>query len=102
MNETSCNHIIGIRYDYDNTDLIDVESLVKSVKEEHDMYSYCVENKLYHLDFKHNPPHKIDDYFDRRNSLFHRFNFCPYCGEKLNWKRLRILAIDRYKTLCEV
>lgn len=33
---------------------------------------------------------KIKNYFDKRkNTNFNRFNYCPYCGKKIDWKELK-------------
>ena len=51
------------------------------------------ENEFYeehsHYDY-FGKPYKLEDYFDRRKSTnFTLFDYCPYCGEKINWKELK-------------
>jgi len=29
------------------------------------------------------------DYIDKRKSMSIMFNFCPNCGKKINWRKLR-------------
>lgn len=32
----------------------------------------------------------LEDYVDRRKSTnITRFEYCPYCGEKINWKSIK-------------
>lgn len=27
--------------------------------------------------------------FDKRKGYFHFFSYCPYCGDKINWTKIR-------------
>ena len=80
--------IIGEWIGYDHTELVTFEELISNVKINNDsslISFYC------HL--KLAQPLKLSDYFDRRKSRnLNHFNYCPYCGEKIDWKQLKIGA----------
>lgn len=57
---------IGIWYDYDYDKVI-------TFKELNELHKVAV--------------YKLEDYYDRRKSTnLLRFNYCPTCGAKINWK----------------
>jgi len=31
---------------------------------------------------------------DRRRNMMHHFNYCPSCGKKINWKKIKELSSD--------
>ena len=69
------NHecVIGIRYDYDNTDLVTLEDLKRHI-------NYPFRNTAWSL----------KDYCDKRkNTDLTRFDYCPYCGKKIEWKKIK-------------
>ena len=69
MSEHKC--VIGMYFEYDDTQLVTVDEL-KALAEETLFYRYS---------FK--------DYCDRRKSTnLTRFEFCPYCGKKIDWKKI--------------
>lgn len=83
--ETKCNHLLGILNSFNQTD-------------ENNLYLNSYVEKLYQLSetsielAKHNmarAPIFPKSYIDKRKGFATLFNYCPYCGEKLNWKKLR-------------
>jgi len=34
------------------------------------------------------------DFFDKEKNMINRFHYCPYCGEKINWKAIKIRCLD--------
>lgn len=72
-----CEHYIGIWIDFEDTGLVTNDGLRTNVKYE----NACVKPE-YRVD--------IDDYYDRRKNVnLIRFNYCPKCGEKLDWRKLK-------------
>lgn len=70
MSEHEC--IIGMYFDFDDTQLVTVSELKELIEE-------C----LYHR-------YSFEDYCDRRKSTnLTRFEFCPYCGKKIDWKKIK-------------
>ena len=87
MNEHKC--IIGEWLDYENTKLVTFEELITEVKDNNKTYRYAIEEYGFSLIQQL----KLSDYFDRRKSTnLNHFNYCPYCGEKIDWKKLKIGA----------
>lgn len=95
-----CEHVIGIIYDYDDAISVTYDFIIKQYEEN-------LNTALY---FKNNPRHDVcgglylqgamrriettkpSKMFDKRNNMMKRFDFCPECGEKIDWKALRMLA----------
>ena len=69
MNEHECT--IGVYYDYGNTQLVTVGELKGLIEDWPCFYSF-------------------KDYCDKRKSTnLTRFEFCPYCGKKIDWKKIK-------------
>lgn len=62
-------HIIALFYDYDNTKMVNLKELEKEEK-----------STVYTMSM----------WLDRRygTNLF-RFNYCPICGKKIDWNKLK-------------
>lgn len=61
--------------DYEWNELFTIKDLIKASKES--MYT-------------------IKDYTDRRKSTnITRFEYCPFCGEKINWKTIYLISKDK-------
>lgn len=80
MTEHECT--IGIYDNYGDTNTITFEEL---------KYLHMTDVKHYNENplwtFK---PHKFQDYFDeRRVTNLIRFNYCPYCGKKIDQNELK-------------
>lgn len=88
MNEHEC--IIGLWHEYSNTHLITISELLKDIQNEYEAYDYLC--RLYSecgID-KPETPYALKDYCDRRKSTnLTRFEFCPYCGKKIDWKKIK-------------
>lgn len=82
MKEHEC--IIGVLLDYENTDLITFRELKQRAEQRSEIFKnggyVCSVAGVYDL----------DDYLDKRkNTNIVRFNYCPICGEKIDWKGLK-------------
>lgn len=89
MSEHEC--IIGMYYyDYEDIRLATVNELLKEIQDRYKLYEHLC--KLYDecdLD-KLETPYTLKDYCDRRRSTdLIRFEFCPYCGKKIDWKKIK-------------
>ena len=77
---TDCDHIIGFIHDYDNSDIVTLDDLKQHVADAKYRYDHFFCNKYFTL----------SDYTDKRVSTdMTRFNYCPMCGEKIDWKLLK-------------
>lgn len=88
-----CEHLIGIRHDYENTDAVTFAELKKHIASEKRLAELKKDDEWWQsLLCKYT----LEDYCDRRKTtnLF-RFNYCPNCGEKINWKEMRSNSNER-------
>ena len=84
--ENKCEHIIGMLNDYDNTYNITLKQLKHYIKQEQEQYEYEIKN---YPDVARKP-FNLSDYMDRRKSTnLTRYNFCPICGRKIDWKNIK-------------
>lgn len=75
--------LIGIYYNYEDTKLVTFDDLVREARESERLGTSA---------------YTLKDYLDKRkNTNFHRFLYCPECGEKIDWNELKG---QRYE-LCE-
>ncbi len=77
---------IGMQYDYDNTYLTTLANLkvhIKSAREFAEIAGKWFPPSLLHS-------FTLDDYCDKRKSTdLTRFNYCPLCGKKIDWKAIK-------------
>ncbi len=71
-----CEHIIGIYSNELNIFLVTIDELKSIIDWENRFFQY--KDKL-----------KINDFLDCRKTNLHRFDYCPLCGEKIDWKIMR-------------
>ena len=75
-----CEHIIGIVYHYDATGLVTLDELKE----------YIEANRYAYDQFWTQNYYTLSDYCDKRKSTdMTRFNYCPKCGEKIDWKAIK-------------
>lgn len=78
---------IGIQYDYDNTDLVTLAALKEYIESEKRLAESHKDSEWWQsLCSKYT----LADYCDRRKSTdLTRFNYCPVCGKKIDWKAIK-------------
>ena len=93
MSEHEC--IIGLWHEYDNTKLVTANVLLELIQDTKELYNYyCNLYTKYGLD-KPQTPYTLKDYCDRRKSTnFERFEFCPCCGKKIDWKKIKNKEVE--------
>ena len=81
---------IGITHDYDNTTTVTLSELKLHIKGKKEL-KQAFENDIAFAGYNHGiKVWSLADYCDRRKSTdLTRFEFCPYCGKKIDWKALR-------------
>ena len=82
-----CKHIIGIWYAYESTDIITLDDLKMKISDIKSMNEFKKErhyDKLFGLEKEYT----LEDYFNKKKNCgnFNLFNYCPYCGEKIELK----------------
>ena len=82
-----CKHIIGIWYDYESTDIITLDDLKMRMSDIKSMNEYKKQNN-YDKVFGLQKEYTLEDYFNKKKNCesFSLFNYCPYCGEKIELK----------------
>ena len=84
MKKKKCNHFIGIWYDYDNTDIINIDGLKENIKDIKNLNEYRKENG-YDKVMGLSTEYTLEDYFNKNKNCdnFDLFNYCPFCGEEI-------------------
>ena len=78
-NIEKCECWIGVRYDYENTDLVTLADLKEHIETMKRLPSYF-----------HKKPYELADYCDKRKSTdLTQFNYCPICGKKIDWNAIK-------------
>lgn len=82
----TCDHIIGVYYDYEDSKLISFADLKDIV-----LQQLTMQENLLELGVSYSiSTYTLADYFDLRKTVnMYRFNYCPFCGEKIDWKGLK-------------
>lgn len=76
-----CEHVIGMVYDYDDTRLVTLCELEKHIAHNNRIYTSFLSSRI---------PYKLSDYTDKRKTTdLSRFEYCPICGEKIDWKAMK-------------
>lgn len=84
-----CDHIIGLLYANDYTRLVTYQKLQEQIDYHKEYNQYISEN------FENDSSLKVkeydwNDYADKRKSTnIIRFDYCPFCGEKISWKTFK-------------
>ena len=85
MDDHEC--VIGLLYQNDNIDLCNLSSLKEHIQERKE---FNVEAKKYNMPYLVMTEWTLRDYADKRISTdLTRFDFCPYCGKKIDWKEIK-------------
>ena len=72
--------VIGLIHDYDDTRIVTLEELKEHIQWEK-------ESRSPYFNWK---THELSDYCDKRkNTDLTRFEFCPMCGKKIDWKAIK-------------
>ena len=83
-NIEKCECVIGIKHDYEDTRLVTLKQLKDEIEwlqsRKKSFAEYGINTKIYTL----------VDYCDKRRSTdLTRFNYCPICGKKIDWKAIK-------------
>lgn len=83
--------IIGIYCDCEGYRLVTLHSLIKILVQEIEVLeSFNERDRCIYGEIIHRRKYYLNDYLDRRkNTNLSRFNYCPVCGEKIDWKGMR-------------
>lgn len=86
----NCKCYIGIINDYDNTSLTTIDGLKLHIKESLEL-KHAFETDPLYVGYKHGiNGWTLADYCDKRkNTDLTRFEYCPMCGRKIDWKSIK-------------
>lgn len=80
---------IGILNHYEYYDLVTAEDIKITIKAR-TRYNAEIRNEYGEIACLLKSEWDESDYFDRRKSTdLTRFNFCPYCGNRIDWRKLK-------------
>ena len=87
-NEHEC--IIGLYYWHaDDVELITLPKLKKNIVNDKRLYEEIKYDPVYALIYHGMRHYTLKDYADKRKSTnLHRFEYCPVCGKKIDWKKI--------------
>lgn len=92
MVKPMANHecVIGLVRRNDDSELVTVEELKEHIAKRIEYNRYLTEAGLSHCHWLRYKEWSLKDYCDRRKSTdLTRFDFCPMCGKKIDWKRIK-------------
>ena len=79
-------HIIGLLNMGDYSELVTLEDLKKHIKDEIEICQSIYQPILSLM----RKPYTLKDYCDKRKSTdLERFDYCPFCGGKIDWKKIK-------------
>ena len=82
--------IIGILYDYGNTDTVTASGLRRWLSDRIECHQNALNDPVwnkYSDQFK--TPYSLKNYVDKRcRTNLARFTYCPVCGKRIDWKSL--------------
>jgi hypothetical protein len=83
--------LIGIINDYDNTSMVTLDGLKCHIKDRLELKEAFEKDALY-KGYNHGiKGWTLADYCDRRKSTdLSRFEYCPHCGKKIDWKAMKV------------
>ena len=82
-NIEKCECFIGIIHNYDDTRLVTLEQLKYEIEWLQSRKESLKEYGIYKI-------YSLSDYCDKRKSTdLTRFNYCPICGKKIDWKAIK-------------
>ncbi len=87
----NCNCYIGIINDYDDAGMTTLDGLKSHIKESLYLKQVFETDPLY-VGYEHGiKGWTLADYCDKRkNTDLTRFEYCPMCGRKIDWKAIKI------------
>ena len=91
-----CECCIGIKYDYENTELVTLAELKGYIEREKRLSEYHKNSDWWQSMCN---KYTLDDYCDKRKSTdLTRFNYCPFCGKRIDWKAIKANRSDENAT----
>ena len=81
---------IGILNDYDNTEMVTLTGLRRHIRDTSELIESLKKDALFKEHMFGVRAWSLGDYADKRKSTdLTRFEYCPACGKKIDWKTIR-------------
>ena len=81
---------VGIINDYDNIRMVTLNGLKRHIQDMSEVIEALKKNGLFNEHLYGARTWTLVDYCDRRKSTdLTRFEYCPMCGEKIDWKAIK-------------
>lgn len=81
---------IGLYHHLDSVEMISLNGLKKRIVETREHNEAVLKGRWIDAAFLQRKEYTLRDYGDKRKSAnLHRFNYCPECGKKVDWAKIR-------------
>lgn len=84
-------HQCAIGYYYeDDKGLVTLDELKDIIKERKEDNISIKKSGFNDVEWMYKKEYTLSDYADRRKATgFFKFDYCPFCGKKINWKKIK-------------
>jgi hypothetical protein len=84
---SKCDCYIGVWYDWENSDIVTLSDLKEHIKDTNNLIDFREKMKI---PLSNSKKVSLSDYCDkRRTNNLTRFDYCPFCGKKIDWKSIK-------------
>lgn len=82
---------VGVLNDYDNTEMVTLNELKRHIRDTSELIEALKKDELFKGDLFGCRAWALVDYCDKRKSTdLTRFEHCPMCGQKIDWKTIKM------------
>ena len=90
---TSHECFVGVINDYENTEMVTLNELKRHIRDTSELIESLKKDKLFRDTIINCRAWTLIDYCDKRKSTdLTRFEHCPMCGKKIDWKAIRTMG----------
>jgi hypothetical protein len=91
---------VGIINDYENTEMVTLEELKHHIRDTSELIEALKKNVLFKDSIYGARAWTLVDYCDKRKSTdLIRFEHCPTCGKKIDWKAIKMSSTKSTENL---
>ena len=84
---------VGIINDYDNTEMVTLTALKRHIRDTSELIEAFKRDVLFKDYLYGTRAWTLIDYSDKRKSTdLTRFEYCPMCGKKIDWKAIKMMG----------
>ena len=83
-------HIIGLLSKHDYQELVTLDDLKQHIADETEFFKWLKSEKAHLFLTRQERAYTIAEYCDKRiNTDLEQFDYCPFCGKKIDWKKIK-------------